>query len=91
VRRVQVQGWPDWHDPRRINVIVRHVVVALDVVEIHRVCNAVMLVKIAQVRPEIRIIDNPAKIAFEVAVINGVEPNQRREQAPVRLGHPIGE
>jgi hypothetical protein len=31
---------------------------------------------------QVRVIDDPAKIAFEMSVIHDVEPNQRAEETP---------
>ncbi len=65
---------------------MRHVIVALDVVEVHRFRHTVVLIKIAQIRPEIRVIDNTPQIAFEVTVVNRVERisvGKRRQSASV--------
>ena len=54
---------------------MRDVVVPLDVIEIHRRRHVSVLVKIMQVRPEIGVAHDVAEIAFEVAVIDRVEPD----------------
>ncbi len=59
---------------------MRHVVVAFDVVEVHRFSHTVVLIQIAEVRPQIRVVDNAPSVAFEMAVIDGVEPDQRGKQ-----------
>ncbi len=76
VRRVQIQRGPDRYDARRINLIVRHVIMTLDVIEVDRRRDSVVLIEIAQIGPEILVINNTPQIAFEVAVINSVEADQ---------------
>ena len=61
------------------------VIVPFDLIHIHRPGDAVLLVEIAQVIGEIGIVDDAAQVAFEVAVIDRVEANQRGEQPPVCL------
>ena len=85
VRLRQILIRPDGDDPRRIDVVVRDVVMSLDVVEIDGLGDTVLLVEIAQVAEEVRVIDNPTQVAFEVTVIDSVEPNQRGKQPPVRF------
>ena len=65
---------------------MRHVVVALDVVKIHSLGYSVVLIQVAQIRPEVSVIDDAAEIALEVAMIDRVEPDERREKAPVGFG-----
>ena len=45
MRGGEIQCWPDRHDARRVDVVVRHVVVALNVVKMDRLRHAVMLVE----------------------------------------------
>ncbi len=52
----------------------------LDVREIHGAADPRHLVKLAGVIPEIGVIDETPEVALEVAVIDGIEPDQRREQ-----------
>jgi hypothetical protein len=52
VRPVQVEQRTDRHNPRRIDVVVRDVIVPLDVIEVHRLRDAGLLVKIAQITTE---------------------------------------
>ena len=49
VRSVEVQFRPDRNDPRRVDLVVGDVVVALDVVEVHRLGDAGLLVEIPQI------------------------------------------
>jgi hypothetical protein len=60
--------------------------VRLDVINAHRRGDAGHLIELAQIVREIWVIDDAAEVAFEVAVIDRVEANKRREQPPVRLG-----
>ena len=62
------------------------VIVPLDVIEIDGVRDARHLIQIAQIIPKICIVDDAPQIAFEVAVIDGVETYERREQPPIRFG-----
>ena len=52
---------------------------ALDVIDAHRLGDSRLLVEIEHVALEVRKIDNAAKVAFEVAVIDDVEPDKRAE------------
>ena len=71
------------HNAGGINFIMRHVIVAFDVVEIHSVRDAIILVEIFEVTEQIGIIGDAADVAFEVSVVDGVEADERDEQAPV--------
>src|SRR5919204_4027595 len=85
VRRGEVERGTERHDADGIDITVAAVIVPLDMVDAHGLGDAGNLVEIAQIVAEIRIIDDAAKIAFEMAVIDGVEPRQRREQPPIRF------
>ena len=69
------------NDPGGIDVVVRDVIMPLDVVEVDRVGDAVDLVEISQVAEEMAIVDDPAEVALEMAVVDGIEPYQRHERA----------
>src|SRR6267143_1622490 len=73
------------HDARRVDVIVRQVIVTFDVVKVHRLGDARKLVEIEQKTVEVRVINDAAEIAFEVDVIDRVESDQRAEEPPVCL------
>src|SRR5688500_8334310 len=79
------------HDSGGINLRVGDVVVPLDVIEVNRVGDARLLIKILQVTVEIWEIDDAAEIAFEVAVINRVEAHQCAEEPPVGFDDPGAE
>ena len=83
VRRAEVHDRADRHDSRRIDVVVRDVIVPLDLIEIDRFGDAVDLIEIAQIAVEVRIVGDAAKIALEVTVVNGIEAHERHEESPV--------
>ncbi len=85
VRQREVEQRTDRHDAGRVDVAVAAVIVPLDVIETDGVGDARHLIKIAQIIPQIWIVDDAPQIAFEVAVIDGVEANERREQPPIRF------
>ncbi len=89
MRRFEIQNRPDGDDPVRIDRVVAVVIVAGDVVHEDRVRHARHLIQRARVIPQIRIIDDAAAVALEVAVIDRIEPHQRGEQTPVGLGHAV--
>ena len=70
-------------DTGRIDVVVGDIVMPLDVIEVHGVCNAVGLIKVFEVAEEIRVVDDPFEVALEMAVIDGVEAHEGDEQAPI--------
>ena len=75
----------DGDDARGINLGVRHVVMTLDVIEINSVGDAWLLIQIHQKALQIWIVDDTAQVAFEMAVVDGVETNKRAKKSPVRL------
>jgi hypothetical protein len=64
---------------------VRDVVVPLDVIEIHRPGDARCLIQVAEVALQIRIVDDPPEVAFEVPVIDRIEAHEGAEKPPVRF------
>ena len=56
---------------------MRHIIMALDVIDVDGLGDSRLLIKIEQIALQIRIIDDPPQVAFEMAVINDVESNQR--------------
>ena len=81
----------DGDDARGINLGVRHVVMTLDVIEIDRVGYARLLIQIHQIALQNWIVDDAAKIALKMAVINRVEPNKGAKKSPVRLDNTVPE
>ena len=67
------------------------VVVPFDVIEIHRPGDAWLLVEIEQIALQVGIIDNAAHGAFEMAVIDRIETNQRAKEPPVGLHDAVAE
>src|SRR5690349_18241441 len=86
VRRLEIERGPEWYDAARIDVAHADVIVALDVIHVHRVGDARHLIEFAQVVRQVRIVDDAAQIALEVAVIDRVKSKYRGEQPPVRFG-----
>lgn len=85
VRLGKINHWSDRDNACRINFGVRHVVMPLDVIEIHGVGNAWLLIQIHQIPLQVRVIDDAVQIALEMAMINDVESHQRTEKPPVRF------
>ena len=91
MRRRQIKRGTDWNNAGRIDFGMRHVVVALDVVEVDGTRDAGLLIQVHQVALQVWIIDDAADIAFEMAVINDVEPNERAEKSPIGFDDTIVE
>lgn len=66
-----------------IDVVVGDVVVPLDVVEVDGVGDAVGLIEVFEVTEEVGVVDDPSKVAFEMAMVDGVEAYEGDEQAPI--------
>ena len=79
------------HDASGIDLVVSHVIMALDVVEIHGVGDSIILIEIFEITEEVRVIGNAANVAFEVPMIDGVEADQCDEQPPIGLYDPGAE
>ena len=79
----QVLVGADRDDTGWVDVVVRDAVVAFDVVDIHGLGNAVGLVEIFQIPEQVWVVDDSSEIAFEMAVVHGVEPNQCDKKPPV--------
>ena len=73
-------------DAARVDGPVHLVVVPLDVVEVDRVAEPRRLEQVPRVRPQHRQLGQLLPVALEVAVVDGVEPDQRGEQPDIRLG-----
>src|ERR1700676_942687 len=79
------------NDARRINIRVRHIIMTLDVIEVDRLRDPRLLIKIHQVALQIRIIDHPPDVAFEVTVINDIETDERAKQTPIHFDDALAE
>ena len=86
VRGEEVELGPGRDDPARVDHVVRRVVVALDLVHRDRLRDPRLLVEVAGVRPEVRVVDDSPAVALEMAVVDGVEAHERRKEPPVGLG-----
>ena len=75
----------NWNYSRRVDIVVREVVVTFDVIEVHRIRNAINLIEIAEIPVQVRVISDPSDVAFEMAMVDRVEPDQRHEKPPVRF------
>ncbi len=73
-------------DPRRVDRPVHPVVVLLDLDEVDGVPESRCLEQVPCVGPQHRHLAQLGPVALEVAVVDGIEPGQRGEQADVRLG-----
>jgi hypothetical protein len=85
LRRVPVHDWPQWNETRWIDFVMRHVVMPLDVVEVDGIRHSRYLVDVAGVGPEVRVIYQTAQVALEMHVVDGIEAEQRREEANIGL------
>lgn len=79
----QIQLRTDGHDAGGVDVVVRHVVVPLDMVEVHGVRDTGYLIEVPEIAGKIRVVDDAPEIAFEMAMVDGVEPDQRDEESPI--------
>ena len=68
-----------------IDVVVGDVVVTLDMIEIDRVGNPFSSIEVFEIAEEIGVVGNAADVALEVAMIDGVKPDERDEEAPIRF------
>ena len=69
----QVLFGTERHDAGGVDVVVRDVIMALDVVEVDRIGNAVGLIEVFQVAEEVGIVDDAPDIALEVSMVHGVK------------------
>src|SRR4029077_5925890 len=89
VRFRQIKYGAEGNNARWVNVRMRHVIMALDVIEINGVGDARLLIQIHQVALQIWIVDDTPQIALEMAVIDDVEANKGAKKSPVRLDDSI--
>src|SRR5580693_9895739 len=86
VRHGEIDQRADRHDAGRIDLTLAAVIVPLDLIDADGLGNAGHGIKIAQIIPQVGIVGDAAQIALEMAVIDGVETDERGEQPPVRFG-----
>ena len=72
-RPVEVEHWTERYNPRGIDFAVSHVVMPFDVIEIDCVSNTGLLVQIAEITVQMRVIDDATQVALEMPEIHGVE------------------
>jgi hypothetical protein len=89
VRPVKIENWPKRHDPSGVNLFVRHVVVTLDVIDADGIGNSRLLIEVEQIALQIRVINNAAKVAFEMAMIDDIEANQCAKEPPIGFDDPL--
>ena len=89
MRRFEIQRRAERHDAARIDVAHADVIVPLDVIHVHRLGHARHLIKLAHIVRDVRIVDDAAQVAFEMAVVDGIKANQRREQSPIGFGQAL--
>ena len=87
--RVPVDLWIDWDDAIGVNRIMAVMVVTDNMIHIHRLGDAFVLIELAGIGPKIWIIYNALAVSLEMQVINAVKTQEGWEQAPIDLGEPI--
>ena len=85
----KVLCWANRNYSGRVDIVMREVVVSFNVIEVHRIRNAVNLVEIAEIPVQVRVISDPSDVAFEMAMVDRVEPDQRHKEPPVRFERQI--
>ena len=91
VRLSKIERGTERHNPGRVDIGVSDIVVPLDMINIDGLGDPGLLVKIAKVGVEIRIVDDSANVALEVAMINRIEADKRAKQPPIRFNDAIAE
>jgi hypothetical protein len=76
-------------DAARVHGHHAAVVVLLDVEEVDRLGDAGVLIELARVGPQVRVVDQAPEVALEVADVDRIEPDQRGEQTPIGFGDPV--
>ena len=70
---------PDGDNAGGINLVVSHIVMPFDVIEIHRAGNVVILVEVFQVTKQVSVIGETPDIALEMSVVDGIEADECHE------------
>ena len=71
------------NNPGRVDIVVCEIIMTFDVIEIHRVGNTVELIEIPEIPMQVRVVSDSSNVTLEMAMINGVEPDQGNEEPPV--------
>ena len=83
--RGQILFWSDRDDASRIDVVVSHVVVPLDVVEVHGFSDAVGLVEVFEISEQMWVVYYSSDITLKMAMVDHIEPHQGNKEPPVGL------
>ena len=86
MRLQEVNIRPLGYDTRGVDVAMAGKVVILDMVHVDGACHAGYLIELAGVRPKMGVVHQALFVGFEVAIIHGIESDQRGKQAPVCFG-----
>src|SRR5260221_2060375 len=88
-RRQEVELRPDGDNARRVERRVALIIVPLDMREIDGRSDARVLVELAGIISEVRVVDEPPHIAFEMPYIDGIKAHERCEQPPIRFSQAL--
>src|SRR6056297_4332330 len=77
---VVIQDRVDRDDPVRVHRLVAVVIMAHDMVEIHRLAHAGPLVEFADIAPEVGVIDDAPAVALEMQVVDRIEADERGKE-----------
>ena len=91
VRALQIYDRSKGNNAGGIDVIVREIVVALDVIEVHRFGDPGLLIEVPQVGIEIQIIHDASHVALEMAMIHRVESYEATKKPPIGFDDAISE
>jgi hypothetical protein len=91
MRRGPIQQRAVGDDSGRVDVRMRGVVVALDVVEVRCVPEGRQRVQVTRVAPQVRVVGQPAQVDLEVVVVDRVKPGQGDPEPDVGLGDRVTE
>ena len=83
VSAVKILVRTDGDNAGGVNLVVSHIVMPLDVVEIHRAGDAVILVEVFQVTKQVCVIGETPDIALKMSVVDSIEADECHEQAPI--------
>ena len=87
--RIKINHRPQGHNLVGVHPWVAHVVMALDVVHIAGGFKGGLLVEIAQVAPEVGIVNNAVQVALEVDVVDRIKPIEGGKEANIGFGEAI--
>ena len=75
--------------PAGIDVVVGHVVVSFDVVEVDGFSDPILTIQPLEIRLQVRVVHDASDVALEVAVVNSVESHECHKQSPIRFRDPV--